>query len=85
MYLELHCHRGEAEVRILEFKTTWSEFQKSSQTDAEQGKGELRKLNFKTTSSEFQKPKQNVAPNSITSPLLVVLELNIYGLALPCS
>ena len=26
------CRRGEAEVRILDFKTTWSEFQKPSQT-----------------------------------------------------
>ena len=26
------CHRGEAELRILNFKTTWSEFQMPSQT-----------------------------------------------------
>ena len=26
------CHLGEAEVRILDFKTTWSEFQIPSQT-----------------------------------------------------
>ena len=56
-----------------------------SDTTAEQGKAELRKLDFKTTKSEFQKPKQNVAPNSITLPLHVVLELSIYSLALPCS
>ena len=29
------CRRGEAEVRILDFKTTWSEFQKASQTAIE--------------------------------------------------
>ena len=29
------CHRSEAEVRILDFKTTWSEFQKASQTATE--------------------------------------------------
>ena len=29
------CHRGEAEVRILNFKTTWSEIQKASQTATE--------------------------------------------------
>ena len=29
------CRRGEAEVRILDFKTTWSEFQKASQTATE--------------------------------------------------
>ena len=27
-----HCRQGEAEVRILNFKTTWSEFQMQSQT-----------------------------------------------------
>ena len=31
------CCRGEAEVRILDFKTTWSEFQKANQTATEQG------------------------------------------------
>ena len=30
-----HCRRGEAEVRILDFKTTWSESQKVSQTVTE--------------------------------------------------
>ena len=49
--------RGEAELRILDFKTTWSEFQKASQTAAERGEAELRILNFKTTWSEFKKPK----------------------------
>ena len=41
--------RGEAELRILDFKTTCSEFQKASQTAAELGEAELRILNFKTT------------------------------------
>ena len=43
------AERGEAELRILNFKTTWSEFQRPSQTAAERGKAELRILNFKTT------------------------------------
>ena len=43
------CLQGEAEVRILDFKTTWSEFQMPSQTAAERGEAELRILNFKTT------------------------------------
>ena len=43
------CHRGKAEVRIFNFKTTWSEFQKASQTATEQGEAELRILDFKTT------------------------------------
>ena len=43
------AERGEAELRILDFKTTWSEFQKASQTAAQRGKAELRILNFKTT------------------------------------
>ena len=50
------AERGEAELRILDFKTTWSEFQKPSQTAAERGEAELRILDFKTTWSEFQKP-----------------------------
>ena len=29
------CRQGEAEVSILDFKTTWSEFQKASQTATE--------------------------------------------------
>ena len=31
------CRRGKAEVSILDFETTWSEFQKLSQTAAVQG------------------------------------------------
>ena len=53
-----YSRRGKAEVRILNFKTTWSEFQKASQTATERGKAELRILNFKTTWSEFQRPSQ---------------------------
>ena len=34
------CRRGEAKVRILDFKTTWSEFQKANQTATEQGNAE---------------------------------------------
>ena len=53
-----HCHQGEAEVRIINFKTIWSEFQKASQTATEQGEAELRLFDFKTTWSEIQKPSQ---------------------------
>ena len=56
-----HCRRGEAKVRILNFKTTWSEFQKLGQTATERGKAELHTLDFKTTWSEFQKPSQTAA------------------------
>ena len=52
------CRRGEAEVRILNFKTTWSEFQRASQTATEWGKAKLGILDFKTTWSEFQKSSQ---------------------------
>ena len=52
------CRRGKAKVRILNFKTTWSEFQKASQTAAEREEAELRILNSKTTWSEFQKASQ---------------------------
>ena len=51
-----HCRQGEAEVRILDFKNTWSEFRKPSQTAATPGEAELRILDFKTTWSEFQEP-----------------------------
>ena len=52
------CCRVEAEVRILDFKNTWSDFQKVSQTATEQGKAEQCIFDFKTTWSEFQKPSQ---------------------------
>jgi len=45
-----HYHRGEAEVHILNFKTTWSEFQKASQTAVRRGEAELRIYNLKKTS-----------------------------------
>ena len=50
-----------AKVCILDFKTTWSEFQMLSQTAAERGEAELRILDFKTTWSEFQKASQTAA------------------------
>ena len=53
------AERGEAELRILDFKTTWSESQKPSQTAAERGNAKLRILDFKTKWSEFQKPSQS--------------------------
>ena len=55
------AERGEAELRILDFKTTWSEFQKPIQTAAKRGEAELRIFDFKTTWSEFQKPSQTAA------------------------
>ena len=67
------AERGEAELRILKFKTTQSEFQKASQTAAERGEAELRILDFKTTWSEFQKPFQTAAMRGET-------ELHIYNL-----
>ena len=52
------CHQGEAKVRILDFKTTWSKFQNTSQTATEQGKAEQCIFDFKTPWSEFQWPGQ---------------------------
>ena len=43
------AEQGEAELRIIDFKTTWSELQKPSQTTAMRGEAELRIINFKTT------------------------------------
>ena len=42
-----HCRQGKAKVRILNFKTTWTEFQKVSQTATEQAERCI--FNFKTT------------------------------------
>ena len=67
-------HRGKAEVRILDFKTAWSEFQQPCQTAATRGEAELCILDFKTTWSEFKKPSQtatergeanSIAPNVV--------------------
>ena len=55
------CCQGEAEVRILNFKNTWSEFQKPSQTTAKRGEAKLHILDFKTILSDFQKPCLTVA------------------------
>ena len=41
--------QGKAKLRILDIKTTWSEFIKTSQNTAEQGGGKLCILDFKTT------------------------------------
>ena len=57
--------RGKAEVRILHFKTTWSEFQKPSKTAAGRGGAELCILDFKTSWSEFQKPSQTAAKRGV--------------------
>ena len=41
------AEQGVAKLCILDFKTTWSEFQKTSQTATQQGKAKLRLLNLK--------------------------------------
>ena len=56
-------------MRILDFKTTWSEFQKESQTATKRGEA----LYLKTTWSEFQKPCQTAAAGG-------KFELRIYDL-----
>ena len=58
------CCQGEAKVCILDFKTTWSEFQKASQTATEQGKAEQCILDFKTKWSDLQKPSQTATERS---------------------
>ena len=62
------AERGEAELRTLDFKTSWSELQKPSQTAAGRGEAELRTLDFKTTWSELQKPSQTSCIYSILKP-----------------
>ena len=41
-----YCRQGEAKLHILDFKTTWSEFQKPSQTAVMGGEAELRIYNL---------------------------------------
>ena len=62
------CCRGEAEVRILDFKTTWSEFQKASQTGTERGKAELRIYN----------PKKTLPPQSRSQAVVCVSTPRMY-------
>ena len=45
---DCYC-QGKAEVRVLDFKTTWSEFQKASKTATELDKAKLHILDFQTT------------------------------------
>ena len=73
------AEQGEAQLRIFDFKTTWSEFQKPSQTAAKQGKAELRTLDFKTT---FRNSNRQLFPtkfhhlsNAILGPSSCVCQL----------
>ena len=68
--------QGEAEVRIIDFKTTWSEFQMASQAVTEWSKAELRIFNFKTTRSEFQKWSQTAAERGEAK--LRILNYDLY-------
>ena len=56
------AERGKAELRILDFKTTWSEFQKASLTAAERGEAELRILDFKDAFSVLNEYYKHVHP-----------------------
>ena len=46
------AEQGKAKLRIFDFKTTWSEFQKAFQTAAVPVEAELHILNFETTWSD---------------------------------
>ena len=52
------CRRGKAEVRILDFKTTWSEFQKANQTATKQGNAE--RISYQNVCSPPQSQSQAV-------------------------
>ena len=49
MASQVATEQGEAELRIFNFKTTWSEFQKPSQTATERAEAKLCILDFKIT------------------------------------
>ena len=53
-----HCRRGEAEVRIFDFQTTWTQFQKHCQTTATLGEAELCRDNLKKHHLPRVGPKQ---------------------------
>ena len=46
---QIAAEQGKAELRILNFETTWPELHKASQTAAGRGEAKLRILNFKIT------------------------------------
>ena len=50
------CCRGEAKVHILDFQTTWSEFQKESQTATKWGEAELKYSILKPDSQSSRSP-----------------------------
>ena len=52
------CCRGEAEVRILNFETTWSELQRPSQTTLAEAKPRCVYSILKPQWSELQRPSQ---------------------------
>ena len=58
--------RGEVELGIFDFKTTWSEFQKPGQTAAVGGKAELRILDLKPPGRSFRSPVR-AEPESVQS------------------
>ena len=64
-------------MRILDFKTIWSDFQRLTQTAAEQGEAELRLLDFKTTWSEFQKRCQTAVVQGKAELPIYNLKINI--------
>ena len=59
-----HCCQGKAEVRIFNFKTTWSEFQKASHTATEQCEAELCILEFKPR-GQSSRNSAEVAPTAL--------------------
>ena len=74
--------RGEAEIHILDFKTTWSEFQKVSQAATEQGKAEQCIFDFKTSWSELQMPSQTSPTEA--KPRCVYSNLKPHGQSSRC-
>ena len=59
------AEQGKAKLRVLDFKTTLSEFQKPSQTISKQGIAKLSTLDSKTKWSEFQKPSETITKQGV--------------------
>ena len=61
MLSQTAAKQGEVKPRILDYKTTWSEFQKPSQTAATQCKAKLHVYNLKKHHLSRVGPKQLLA------------------------
>ena len=74
------CRQGEAEVRILDFKTTWSEFQKANQIATKQGNIErISNQNLSLFTSQESVPSSCVRKRVLPSFTKILQQSKIKG------